>query len=95
MSEELTGSSTNYYKTMVDFFSTDPNRSPTMVECEDMIIALELTFQEANIFKEIWRTAMARKGITKKGHSPLYGAEKIAHYANLNLRIVKHNEGIE
>lgn len=93
VSEELTGASTNYYKTRVDFFSTFSDHKPTIVECEDMIIALELTFQEANIFKEIWRTAMARKGVRKVGHTAIYAAEKIANYANLNLRIVKHREG--
>jgi hypothetical protein len=35
-----------------------------------------------NIFKEIWRTANARKGNAKKGHTFMRAAEKIYHYAS-------------
>ena len=75
----LTGGKVNYYLAQVDH----PQRhGPAyQAECEDIIEALELNFDEANIFKEIWRSANARKHNGKPGHSALYGAEKIYHYA--------------
>ena len=46
----------------------------------------ELNFDEANIFKEIWRTANARKGNAKQGQNDLRAAEKIYHYAGRILK---------
>lgn len=85
MSEKLTGGRVNYYLVSV----THPQRedqAPYQAECEDIIDALDLTFDEANIFKEIWRSANARKQIGKPGHSALYGGEKIVHYAGRVLK---------
>lgn len=85
---ELTGGKTNYYLVRV----SHPQRqeqAPYQAECEDIIEALELTFDEANIFKEIWRGANARKNNGKPGHTTKYGAEKIAHYAQ---RILKREQ---
>lgn len=76
----LTGGKVNYYLVQV----THPQRKqqkPYQAECEDIIEALELNPDEANIFKEIWRSANARKDNGKPGHSAKYGAEKILHYA--------------
>lgn len=84
----LTGGKVNYYLVQVDH----PQRTEQpayQAECEDIIEALELSFDEANIFKEIWRTANARKNNGKPGHSALYGAEKIRHYAERILRRTK------
>ncbi len=81
----LSGGRNNYYLVAV----THPQREeqpPYQAECEDVIEALELTFDEANIFKEIWRSANARKANGKPGHSALYGAQKIVHYAGRILR---------
>lgn len=80
--------SNSYYIVQV----THPMREekgPYEAECEDLIEALDLTPAEANCFKEIWRTANARKGNGKPGHTPLYGAQKIHHYA---WRILKRAE---
>lgn len=75
----------NYY--LADVTHPQREEQPAYVaECEDIIEALELTPDEANIFKEIWRTANARKGNGKPGHRALYGAEKIFHYAGRILR---------
>lgn len=85
---ELKGGKVNYY--LVDV--THPqriNQPAYQAECEDIIEALELNPDEANIFKEIWRSANARKNNGKPGHSPLYGAEKIVHYAERILRRMK------
>ena len=82
---ELKGGRTNYYLVHV----THPQREdqvPYQAECEDIIDALGLTFDEANIFKEIWRSANARKGNGKPGHGALYGAQKVVHYAKRILR---------
>ena len=77
---KLTGGRVNYYLVYV----THPQREDQpayQAECEDIIEALELNPDEANIFKEIWRSANARKGNGKPGNTPLRGAEKILHYA--------------
>lgn len=78
----------NYYLVFVE----DPQRedqAPYQAECEDIIEALELNPDEANIFKEIWRSANGRKLNGKPGHSALYGAEKLVHYAGRILRRMK------
>lgn len=87
----LTGGKTNYYLVKVDNPQRD-EQEPYQAECEDIIEALELNFDEANIFKEIWRTANARKGNGKEGHKALYGAEKIHHYAGRILRRAFRNK---
>ena len=85
---KLTGGRVNYYLVNV----THPQREDQpayQAECEDIIEALELNPDEANIFKEIWRSANARKANGKPGHSAVYGAEKIVHYAGRILRRLK------
>ncbi len=81
---KLTGSLNNYYLVQV----THPQRDvePYQAECEDLIEALGLTFDEGNVFKAIWRTANARKGNGKPDQKALYDAEKIVHYAKRILR---------
>lgn len=74
------GGSVNYYSVCVEYPQHCPNAY--VAECEDIIEALGLTFDEACIFKEIWRTANARKGNGKKGHTFIRAAEKIYHYAS-------------
>lgn len=78
--DNTSGGLNNYYLVKVD----QPQRAsqpPYQAECEDIIEALGLTFDEGNIFKEIWRSANARKGNGKPGNTPLRGAQKILHYA--------------
>lgn len=79
-STELTGGKTNYYLANIE----KPQRAeqaPYQAECEDIIEALEMTFDEGNIFKELWRRANHRKNNGKPGYKWKYGAEKILHYA--------------
>jgi len=78
--QSLTGGKVNYYTVKV---------KGQPVECGDVMDALQLTPHEYNIFKEIWRTANARLGNGKSGHTALYGAEKIAYYANRILEAEK------
>lgn len=77
---ELSGGRVNYYLIRVDHPQRE-TQAPYTAECEDLIDAAGMTPDEANIFKEIWRSANARKGKAKLGHNAVYGAEKMVHYA--------------
>ena len=84
----LSGGFVNYYLVSV----THPQRSeqPAYVaECEDIIEALCMNPDEANIFKELWRTCNARLNNGKPGNTELRAAEKYAHYSNRLLRRAK------
>lgn len=74
------GGLTNYYLVRVEHPQRE-GQEPYQAECEDIIEALGLNFDEGNIFKEIWRTANARQGNGKPGNTEKRGAEKILHYA--------------
>ena len=80
------GGLTNYYLIAVGYPQRIDKQPPYIAECEDIIEALELNFDEANIFKEIWRTANARKGNAKQSQNNLRAAEKIYHYAGRILK---------
>lgn len=82
---KLTGGKVNYYLVQV----THPQRETQIsyqAECEDIIRALNMTFDEGCEFKAIWRTAAARLGNGKPGQTALYDAEKRVHYASASLR---------
>ncbi|AQT27911.1 hypothetical protein HWB09_gp069 [Pectobacterium phage vB_PatP_CB4] len=88
---ELTGSRVNYYLAYVE----SPQREEQdayMAECEDIIQALGMTFDEGCIFKALWRTAAARQGNGKPGQKGVYDAEKMVHYAGRILSKAKHEE---
>lgn len=57
-------------------------QEPYQAECEDIIQALGMTFDEGCAFKALWRNAAARMGNGKPGNTAVYDAEKIVHYAN-------------
>jgi hypothetical protein len=85
----LTGGRVNYYLVRVD----NPQRkeqAPYQAECEDIIHALGMTFDEGCEFKALWRTAAARQGNGKPGRKQLdqaiYDAEKRIHYGERSLR---------
>lgn len=84
----LTGGQTNYYLVAVQH----PNRggAPYQAECEDIIHALGMSFEEGCEFKALWRTAAARQGNGKPGRAQLdqavYDAQKRIHYATLGLK---------
>lgn len=83
---KLTGGKVNYYLVTV----ANPQReeqAPYQAECEDIIHALGMTFDEGCLFKALWRSAAARQANGKPGHSAIYDAEKAVHYAN---RILGH-----
>ncbi len=84
--EALTGGKVNYYLVKVD----QPQReeqAPYQAECEDIIRALGMNFDEGCLFKALWRSVNARKGNGKPGLLPEYDAEKMVHYAT---RILNH-----
>ena len=87
---QLTGGRVNYYLVSVPHPQRE-DQPAYQAECEDIIEALQLNPDEANIFKEIWRSANARLNNGKQGHSAVYGAEKIVHYAGRILRRLRRN----
>lgn len=85
---ELTGGRVNYYLASVN----NPQREEQpgyIAECEDIIQALDMTFDEGCLFKALWRTASARLGNGKPGQKAVYDAEKMVHYAGRILTKTK------
>lgn len=85
MSGQLTGGLVNYYLATV-LHPQRPEQPAYVAECEDIIAALKMDFNEACEFKAIWRTAAARLGNGKPGQKALYDAEKRLHYAGRSVR---------
>ena len=78
---KLSGGLNNYYVVSIK----NPQRKeqePYQAECEDIIQALGMTFDEGCAFKALWRNAAARMGNGKPGNKTLYDCEKLVHYAN-------------
>lgn len=91
---ERSGGSVSYYVVDIENPTTETN-SPYTAECNDIIEALNMTYAEANMFKEIWRTAAARTlGKKKAGHDAVYGAEKISFFSYRNLIRKKKEAGL-
>ena len=90
----LTGGSSSYYDVVLDVLDEDMDRYiPVKVSCIELIETLNLDWNEANMFKAIWRSAAARQGNGKRDHKELYDAEKIVFYGERKLnRIRKTNE---
>lgn len=84
----LTGGRVNYYLAPVKHPQRE-DQKPYVAECEDIIQALNMDFNEACEFKAIWRTAAARQGNGKPGNKALYDAEKRLHYAGRSVRQLK------
>lgn len=85
---KLTGGRVNYYLVHVAHPQRE-DQSAYQAECEDIIQALGMTFDEGCLFKALWRSAAARKGNGKPGSSDVYDAEKMVHYAG---RILRHRK---
>jgi hypothetical protein len=88
---KLTGGKTNYYLVKVEH-PQRVDQIPYQAECEDIIRALNMTFDEGCEFKAIWRTAAARLGNGKPGQTALYDAEKRVHYASASVRQYQRNQ---
>ncbi len=77
---EDSGGSVDYYKAVIHNPTTATE--PYVAECNDIIEALNLTYAEANIVKEIWRSAAEREfGKAKAGNSKKRAAEKVVFFA--------------
>ena len=55
---------------------------PYVAECSDIIEALDMTFNEGECFKALWRLAASRQGRGKQGNTEVYDADKVAHYGH-------------
>lgn len=78
---EDSGADGSYYEVQI----THPKSgAPYRAECQDLIEALGMDFNEGNVFKAIWRRCAARTlGKVKAGNEdPLYDAQKIEFYGN-------------
>lgn len=82
------GANGSYYEVNVEHPKTG---LPYRAECQDIIEALGMDFNEGNAFKALWRRCAARTlGKVKKGNeNTLYDAQKIAFYGD---RILKKEE---
>lgn len=88
--EEHTGGQVNYYLVEVKH-PRRANQPAYQAECEDIISALGMTFDEGCAFKAIWRSAAARNsGSKKKGHDPIYDAQKVQHYGRQMEHTARH-----
>lgn len=85
----LTGGKVNYYLVKVDHPQRE-EQPPYQAECEDIIRALGMNFDEGCLFKALWRSVNARNGNGKPGLLPVYDAEKMVHYANRILKAAKN-----
>jgi hypothetical protein len=91
--KESSGLRVNYYLVQVDYPQRE-EQPPYQAECEDIIDALGLTPDEANIFKEIWRTANERThGKGKEGNTPLRATQKLVHYSGRLLKKAQRASG--
>lgn len=79
--DEYTGGSTTYYQVDVTH-PINEQAQPYTAECQDIIDALGMTFNEGNAFKALWRRCAARTlGKSKRGYTDgLYDAEKVVFY---------------
>ena len=86
---EYTGASVSYYAVDVNAPINEAS-DPYTAECQDIIEALKLDFNEGNVLKAIWRRAAARLGKSKKGYDDgMYDAEKIVFYGQRLVAIEK------
>ena len=82
--EESSGLDVNYYLCPVN----NPNQAeaPYVAECGDIVEALGMTFNEATVFKSVWRKAAERTlGRKKAGNSAVRDAEKMVFYSKRTL----------
>jgi hypothetical protein len=77
--DKLTGGSSDYYKVNVDMPTS--GGEAYMAECNDIIEALAMEYDVANVFKAAWRVAALRQGYGKPGQDDaVYDGEKIVFF---------------
>jgi len=82
-SEEHTGGSSSYYDLKV---------GDTTIKCLDIIEGLDMSYNEGNILKAVWRIAAAKQGKKKKGNNMYYDSEKIVFFGERLLE--EHKEDV-
>lgn len=65
---------------------------PYTAECQDLIENLHLNWNQANIFKELWRWGNESNDNGKEGNTALRAAEKIYYYAERLLAQTKESK---
>jgi hypothetical protein len=87
--EENSGGLVSYYMCPVPH----PKRGgqPYAAECDDIIEALGMNYQDGEVFKSIWRKNAARRfNIVKEGYGitgAKRDAEKMVHYSQRSLAV--------
>lgn len=81
MKTENSGSHCEYYYCPVTHPRNPGQKSAYVANCEDIIQALGMTFDEGCEFKSLWRRARARQGFVKAESSAVRDAAKALHYA--------------
>lgn len=84
---EDSASHCEYYHAPVLHPSNPGQDEPYVANCEDVIQALGLTFDEGCEFKSIWRRGRGRQGFVKAESTPLRDAQKAVHYAGRVLAL--------
>lgn len=80
--EISSGGACDYYRVGVTH-PMSKDQIPYIAECGDIMESLEMTYAEANMFKEIWRTAAERTlGLKKAGNTNKRAAEKMVFFAD-------------
>lgn len=80
--EISSGGACEYYRVGVTH-PMSKDQVPYIAECGDIMESLEMTYAEANMFKEIWRTAAERVlGLKKAGNNNKRAAEKMVFFAD-------------
>ncbi len=88
--KQSSGGNNDYYVADI----TNPKRlEPCRVECEDVIMALGMTFGQGEAFKAIWRDAAAKLGNGKPGDTAIRNAEKVVHYGEYMKRDAQNEDG--
>jgi len=82
----------HYYRVKVSN-PISPEVQAYTAECADIIEALNMTFNEGEAFKALWRLAAARQGRGKPGNKAQYDADKAAHYGHRVAAQTRAQEG--
>lgn len=83
----------------VDYYSVEikhPNkkgRQPYIAECQDIIEALGLDFNQGELLKSVWRLgAQIKLGKQKAGDTPLRNAEKCEYYGHRTAEVERQKQ---
>ncbi len=78
----------HYYRVRV-VKPISPEVQPYTAECADIIESLNMTFNEGEAFKALWRLAASRQGRGKPGNKAQDDADNVAHYGQ---RVAAHTQ---